>query len=161
MSEIKGVIEIQGDITNKSTANEIISKFDGELCDIVLCDGAPDVTGLHDIDQYIQLQLLLSALNITTNILREGGTFVAKIFRGRDIQSFYSKLQVFFENVNCCKPKSSRNSSIESFVVCRGFKIPEGYRPSMEFDVFDSLSLNENKIVPFVACGDLSGINII
>ena len=32
-------------------------------------------------DEYIQAQLLLAALNITTHVLARGGTFVAKIFR--------------------------------------------------------------------------------
>jgi hypothetical protein len=75
--------------------------------------------GLHDIDEYIQAQLLLAALNITTHVLRLGGTFVAKIFRGKDVTLLYSQLQVFFKSVTIAKPKSSRNSSIESFVVCQ------------------------------------------
>lgn len=37
------------------------------------------VTGLHDVDEYIQAQLLLAALNITTHVLKPGGTFVAKV----------------------------------------------------------------------------------
>ena len=74
--------------------------------DLVVCDGAPDVTGLHDIDEYIQVgfsftflkphglldfqaQLLLAALNISTHVLRSGGTFVAKIFRGKDVSLLY------------------------------------------------------------------------
>ncbi|CAG8747071.1 14427_t:CDS:2, partial [Racocetra fulgida] len=81
MAPLEGVIQIQGDITKVSTAEQIVSHFEGELADLVVCDGAPDVTGLHDMDEYIQAQLLLSALNITTNILKPGGTFVAKIFR--------------------------------------------------------------------------------
>lgn len=48
----------------------------------MVCDGAPDVTGLHDLDEYVQSQLLLAALTIVTHVLSEGGTFVAKIFRG-------------------------------------------------------------------------------
>ena len=51
----------------------------GEEADLVVCDGAPDVTGLHDIDEFIQAQLLLAALNITTHVLKLGGTFVAKV----------------------------------------------------------------------------------
>jgi 23S rRNA U2552 (ribose-2'-O)-methylase RlmE/FtsJ len=39
---LDGVIQLQGDITKKSTAEQIISYFDGELADIVICDGAPD-----------------------------------------------------------------------------------------------------------------------
>ena len=27
--------------------------------DLVVCDGAPDVTGLHDIDEYIQVAFLI------------------------------------------------------------------------------------------------------
>ena len=113
MAPIEGVECIKGDITNFSTAERIISYFSGKLADLVVCDGAPDVTGLHDIDEYVQAQLLLAALNITTNLLREGGTFVAKIFRGKDITLLYSQLKIFFAEVYCAKPKSSRNSSIE------------------------------------------------
>ncbi|CAH1759328.1 4312_t:CDS:2 [Entrophospora sp. SA101] len=83
---LEGVIQIQGDITKASTAEQIISYFEGELADLVsftlpFLHIWEKVTGLHDMDEYIQAQLLLSALNITTNILRPGGTFVAKIFR--------------------------------------------------------------------------------
>jgi len=34
------------------------------------------------MDQYIQSQLLVSALNITTKILKKGGNLVSKIFKG-------------------------------------------------------------------------------
>lgn len=29
--------------------------FPGHRAHVVLCDGAPDVTGMHDIDEYIQV----------------------------------------------------------------------------------------------------------
>jgi tRNA (cytidine32/guanosine34-2'-O)-methyltransferase len=48
----------------------------------VICDGAPDITGFHDMDQYIQSQLLVAALNIAIKLLTVGGNFVAKIFKG-------------------------------------------------------------------------------
>jgi tRNA (cytidine32/guanosine34-2'-O)-methyltransferase len=79
----------------------------------------------------MQAQLLLSALNITTNLLRPLGSFVAKIFRGREVSLLYSQLRLFFEEVTVAKPKSSRNSSIESFVVCRRYRPPPGFQPSM------------------------------
>jgi hypothetical protein len=133
----------------------------------VVCDGAPDVTGLHDLDEYMQAQLLLAALNITTNVLRPGGDFVAKIFRGKDVSLLYSQLRCFFEEVTVAKPKSSRNSSIESFVVCRGYSPPEGFTPTMDALLLghmygqngnDLIGMN-NVIVPFVACGDLNGFD--
>jgi len=114
-----------------STANEIIKHFEGEPSDLVVCDGAPDVTGLHDIDEYIQGQLLLAAFNITSHVLKPGGNFVAKIFRGKDVDLLYSQLKLFFPQVTVSKPRSSRNSSIESFVVCQNYTPPQGYTPTM------------------------------
>merc|ERR1712055_1103002 len=102
---LPGVTQIQGDITNLSTATHIIQQFDGEHADLVVCDGAPDVTGLHDLDEYVQAQLLLAALNITTHVLKQGGTFVAKIFRGKDVTLLFAQLRLFFENVTVAKPK--------------------------------------------------------
>lgn len=167
MAPIDGVECLQGDITSETTARRIISYFSGKLADLVVCDGAPDVTGLHDIDEYVQAQLLLAALNITTHVLKEGGTFVAKIFRGKDVTLLYSQLHIFFDQVSCCKPKSSRNSSIEAFVVCQGFRLPKGFTPSMKRPLMDeqyraginSLVGVERVIVPFLACGDLSGFD--
>jgi tRNA (cytidine32/guanosine34-2'-O)-methyltransferase len=63
--------------------------------------------------------------------LQPGGTFIAKIFRGRDVTLLYAQLKLFFAFVTCAKPRSSRNSSIEAFIVCRGYAPPEGYKPSM------------------------------
>jgi len=122
MAPIPGVFAIQGDITSLDTARIIIDKFHGQRTDLVVCDGAPDVTGLHDIDEYVQSDLLLSAIKITTHVLAEGGTFVAKIFRGKDIALLQSQLRLLFHRVSIAKPLSSRSSSIESFVVCQGFK---------------------------------------
>ena len=68
MAPIDGVRQLQGDITAVSTAEEIICHFSGAKADLVVCDGAPDVTGLHDIDEFVQAQLLLAALNITTKM---------------------------------------------------------------------------------------------
>ena len=123
--------------TQVSTATDIISHFQGEKADLVVCDGAPDVTGLHDIDEYIQAQLLLSALNITTHVLKNGGDFVAKIFRGKDVSLLYAQLKVFFPNVSICKPRSSRNSSIEAFVICQNYCPPDGYIPTMANPLLD------------------------
>lgn len=163
MAPIPNVIQIQGDITKLTTAQSIVAHFEGQPADIVVCDGAPDVTGLHDIDEYIQAQLLLAALNITTHVLKPGGDFVAKIFRGKDISLLFSQLRIFFDEVTVAKPRSSRNSSIESFVVCQNYHPPEGYVPTMinplldhTYTDFNSLTGPNRVIVPFLACGDLS-----
>lgn len=121
------------------------------------------VTGLHDIDEYIQSQLLLAALSITTHILMDGGKFVAKIFRGKDTNLLYSQLRVFFKRVSIAKPASSRNSSIEAFVVCENYSPPDGYIPQMIDPMMNDVqamaeateSKTNRSLIPFVVCGDL------
>lgn len=115
------------------------------------------------MDIFIQSQLLLAALNIATHILRLGGTFVAKIFRAKDVTFLYAQLRIFFPYVYCTKPSSSRNSSIEAFVVCKDYSPPEGYKPNMlnpwltdEPCNFEQLTGVNKVIVPFVVCGDLN-----
>eukprot|EP00283_Hemiselmis_rufescens_P021927 CAMPEP_0173440800 /NCGR_PEP_ID=MMETSP1357-20121228/23617_1 /TAXON_ID=77926 /ORGANISM="Hemiselmis rufescens, Strain PCC563" /LENGTH=256 /DNA_ID=CAMNT_0014406337 /DNA_START=72 /DNA_END=839 /DNA_ORIENTATION=- len=164
MAPIEGVVQIQGDITSPETAQSIVDCFGGLKADIVVSDGAPDVTGLHDIDEYVQSQLLLSALNLSIACLRPGGAFVAKIFRGKDVTLLYSQLKLFFPLVTCAKPKSSRNSSIESFVVCQGFTLPPGYVSDLTVPLLGSSYGDKgpdarllSHLAPFAACGDLGG----
>ncbi|EER17797.1 cell division protein, putative [Perkinsus marinus ATCC 50983] len=164
MAPIPDVTCIQGDITSEKTVKEVLDCFGGQLSDLVVCDGAPDVTGMHDMDEYVQFQLLLAALNITTLLLKPGGSFVAKVFRGENVDLLYAKMYVFFECVWVAKPRSSRNSSVESFIVCKNFRLPKGYTPRLysahEFKtVIEACgpTQDEKRLVPFVACGDLSG----
>jgi len=76
----------------------------------------------------------------------------------------YSQLKLFFTTVTCSKPKSSRNSSIEAFIVCQNYSPPEGYVPTMvspmldhHYGAGDEMIGPNRVIVPFLACGDLSG----
>lgn len=175
MAPIEGVIQVQGDITNARTAEVVIKHFDGCKADLVVCDGAPDVTGLHDMDEFVQSQLILAGLTIVSHVLREGGKFIAKIFRGKDTSLLYCQLKLFFSVVTFAKPKSSRNSSIEAFAVCENYTPPEGFNPrdlhhllekvgtpSGEDDLDCSSGWLEgaNKVyIPFLACGDLTGFD--
>ena len=142
MASLEGITTLKGDITHPSTPPRILQALDPDTykpdsgegesgsnpVDLVISDGAPDVTGLHDLDIYIQSQLLYSALNLALKILKPGGKFVAKIFRGKDVDLVYAELRCFFTTVHCAKPRSSRASSLEAFVVCEGFNMPKGYK---------------------------------
>ena len=140
MASLEGITILKGDITTPSTVTRVLEALDPDTyvddaedsgshpVDLVLSDGAPDVTGLHDLDIYIQSQLLYSALNLALRILKPGGKFVAKVFRGKDVDLIYAQLRCFFTSVHCAKPRSSRASSLEAFVVCEGFHTPKGYK---------------------------------
>lgn len=133
MAPLPGVVVIQGDLTRTSTAVQIRAALGADvdpatgvstpaLAELVVCDGAPDVLGMHDLDEAVQYELLLAALHVALHVLRPTvGAFVAKIFRGQDVHRMYALLRSFFARVTISKPKTCRNSSIEGFVVCQGY----------------------------------------
>ncbi|SPO22012.1 related to TRM7 - tRNA 2`-O-ribose methyltransferase [Ustilago trichophora] len=161
MAPLPGVTQIIGDITTPATADAVsMALSDGPSSNsspdtkgkgkaraqLIVCDGAPDVTGLHDLDEYLQSQLLLAATQITFRILEVGGTFVAKIFTqhpqaglgaslgNMDLKGarpatsgalLADQLRTFFDRVDIAKPRSSRLGSVEHFLVCLGFKPPQ------------------------------------
>ena len=93
-------------------------------------------------------------MNISTHVLSEGGTFVANIFRDRNVGFLYGQLLLLFDRVSVAKPFYSRNSSIEAFVVCQGFKggkeftdlpLESGFEPSPSAD--DSISSGGGEMI--------------
>lgn len=170
MAPLPGVEQIKGDITKRSTIEEILHCFktsDNKMnkADLVLCDGAPDVTGLHDIDEFVQGNLVLAALNICLHVLSDNGNFVSKIFRTKNIDLLYQQLKLFFDDVVIAKPRSSRNSSVESFIVCRQFHLPDDFIPNIDepfiYTYERTLNIQERPsyIIPFIACGSLDGFD--
>ncbi|KAG9253743.1 FtsJ-like methyltransferase-domain-containing protein [Emericellopsis atlantica] len=145
ISPLAGITTLRADITHPATVPLLLSALDPEYdaaapngnqasqpVDLVISDGAPDVTGLHDLDIYVQSQLLFAALNLALCVLKPGGKFVAKIFRGRNVDVLYAQLKIFFERVVVAKPRSSRASSVEAFIVCLNFRPPPGFRASLD-----------------------------
>lgn len=143
MSPLEGITTLRADITHPSTIPLLLKALDPDTfdpaavtashpVDLVISDGAPDVTGLHDLDTYVQSQLIWAALNLALCVLKPGGKFVAKIFRGKDVDLLYAQLKIVFERVRVAKPRSSRASSVEAFVVCTGFCPPKGFKASLE-----------------------------
>ncbi|KAF7191358.1 putative tRNA (cytidine(32)/guanosine(34)-2'-O)-methyltransferase [Pseudocercospora fuligena] len=144
MSPLEGIVCLKADITHPSTIPLLLKALDPEYdpkassieasqpVDLVISDGAPDVTGLHDLDIYVQSQLLWAALNLALCVLKPGGSFIAKIFRSKDVDILYAQLKTVFEGVNVSKPRSSRASSVEAFIVCTNFRPPEGFKASLD-----------------------------
>lgn len=121
IAPIEGVNLVKGDITKGSTAKEVMKHFENKKVDLIICDGAPDVTGVHDIDESNQWILMQAAFSIMAVILKQGGSFVAKIFVENEYPHLYYQFKSVFESVNIYKPESSRIQSYEHFVVCKGF----------------------------------------
>ena len=139
---IEGVNIIIGDITNQLKLQEIMTLANKEPIDLVICDGAPDVTGFNEFDVYIQFQLVLTALNTSIRMLKTGGNFVTKLFKGKYTDIIIQIFLICFDKVTITKPKACRNASFESFVMCEGFKEDNEIIKKLRHS-----ELNENDII--------------
>jgi 23S rRNA (uridine2552-2'-O)-methyltransferase len=96
----------------------------GELAafDVVLSDMAPDTTGIRHMDQSRSEALFERALEIAELTLAPGGHFVGKLFQGPDFQKLLQRCRAGFTSVKSVKPESSRQFSIEQYIVAKGRK---------------------------------------
>jgi 23S rRNA (uridine2552-2'-O)-methyltransferase len=95
-----------------------------EKIDVLLSDMAPKTTGDKFGDHVRSVRLAEKALEIAKNYLKEGGSFVVKVFEGEKIPILKKQIEKYFKSVKFFKPKSSRKESKEIFIIAQGFKKP-------------------------------------
>jgi 23S rRNA (uridine2552-2'-O)-methyltransferase len=114
---IAGVMSFEKDFFDEDTKELIISSLNGQLADVVLSDMAANTTGHSQTDHLRILDLCENALIFALTILKPGGCFVAKIFRGGAENDLLTIVKQNFEKVKHFKPDSSRKESSELYLV--------------------------------------------
>ncbi len=118
------VITLVGDITTDKCKAQIRGEIQGAKVDVVLCDGAPNVGASYDRDAYQQNEIALHALKCATEHLKKDGTYVTKMYRSSDYNSYLWVVKQFFRSVQAVKPAASRMQSAEIFLVCSDYLAP-------------------------------------
>ena len=90
--------------------------------DVVMSDMAPDTSGIRHLDQSRSEALFERALDLTEALLAPGGNFVGKLFQGPEFKNLIDRCRKQFDEVKMVKPESSRQFSIEQYVVARGYR---------------------------------------
>lgn len=180
MAPVKGVDIIKGDITNEQVLEKIKDRFvqkvskrllesaafntelaDNSLAQVVSCDGAPDVSGLHETDAYVQSCLIRAAISVCSAILDPNGLFVCKAFCSNTESPIYRQVNIFFDDFSIHKPPASRFTSAECFIIARGFKpmgrIIRGPNGFVHSPIPEDVAYESKWLVPLMCCGDLSG----
>lgn len=119
------VMFIKGDIYNlEEFEDSILSNKDfPRHFDMVVSDMAPKTSGTKDVDAYKSFMLCVQSLKVADFFLKKGGNFITKIFQGEDFKPFYDLVTKSFQKCKTYKPKSSRNESVETFVIGWGKKV--------------------------------------
>ncbi|KAJ6226895.1 pre-rRNA 2'-o-ribose RNA methyltransferase ftsj3 [Anaeramoeba flamelloides] len=125
MKKIPRCKTIKSDITTKHCRQELKKHFKNYKIDVVLHDGSPNVGSAWVKDAYSQSELTLVATKLACEFLRVGGIYVTKVFRSQDYNSLLWVFHQFFEVVTATKPRASRTTSAEIYVICRGYKAPK------------------------------------
>ena len=101
-----------------------VAELRGDLpgFDVVLSDMAPDTSGIRSMDQARSEALFERALDIAIEVLTPGGNFVGKLFQGTDFKRLIERVRARFDTAKTAKPASSRQISIEQYVIGKGFK---------------------------------------
>ena len=110
---------VRGDMTDESTVDEVVELV-GEA-DTVLSDMAPNMSGDYDLDHARSVHLARQAFEVADEVLGTGGDFAAKVFDGRDLDDLKEDVEEQFEYVREVRPKASRDSSSELYLVGKGY----------------------------------------
>ena len=112
---------IIADFTEPGTVEQILS-FIPRKADVVLCDAAPNVTGVWEVDHARQIDLATQALEIAQCILHPNGSFFVKVFEGELLNDYIQTVKTLFETVKMVKPQASRQKSSEMYLLALGLK---------------------------------------
>ena len=117
MEPIPGVMSFQKDFYDHDTQEFIINALDGRLADIVMSDMAANTIGHSQTDHLRIMALCENALDFALKILKPGGHFVAKIFRGGAEVDLLNLVKQHFKTIKHFKPDSSRKESSEFYLI--------------------------------------------
>jgi len=112
---------IIADFTEPGVVEQILS-FLPRKADVVLCDAAPNITGVWEVDHARQIDLAEKALEIAQCLLRPNGSFFVKVFEGDLLNDYIQTVKAIFETVKMVKPQASRQKSSEMYLLALGLK---------------------------------------
>ena len=121
MPNIPGVTFAQMNFLDDNAPAKLFEMMGGKA-DVVMSDMAANTTGHRKTDQLRIVGLVEDAAAFAADVLKPGGTFVAKVFQSGADATLMNQLKRDFTAVKHVKPASSRKDSSERYVVATGFR---------------------------------------
>ena len=116
-----------GDLYDFQNVLSIVHKIGQGTIDLVTGDGGFDYSSDYSKQEEHSVKLIYSEIFLALNIQKEGGDFLCKIFDvfKKETIMLLHILSESYEEVYIHKPKVSRRSNSEKYLVCRRYK---GYK---------------------------------
>jgi len=121
MPDTAGVQFAQLDFLDADAPERLVAMLGGRA-DMVMSDMAANTTGHRKTDQLRMIGLVEAAALFASEVLKPGGSFLAKTFQSGADAELLAQLKRNYANVRHVKPASSRQDSSERYVLATGFR---------------------------------------
>ena len=122
MDPIPGVRFLQGDFRDESVYQQLLEMIGNRPLDLVICDMAPNMSGMNAVDQPRAMYLAELALDMVKQVLKKNGDFLVKVFQGEGLPEYRKDMQQSFGKLITRKPEASRARSKEVYLLGKGFR---------------------------------------
>jgi len=136
---------IRGDIRQVDTLKKVLLALQGRKCDVVISDLSPNLIGRKGDDHLCSAELCCAASDFMERCLATGGSFVIKMFQGRQGKHFKSYLKTRFKHVWSAKPDASRDESREMYWVAQQFYGRPSVQEEVRMSDLGSVKVNTGK----------------
>lgn len=109
-----------GNLDDRENVESFISVCGGDgSCDMVTGDGGVDFSSNFNEQENTMQRLIAIELYVALRLLKDGGSFVIKIFDffSLETKKLFACVKQAFDEVTICKPKSSRPANSEKYLV--------------------------------------------
>lgn len=110
-----------GDARDEGVVQAVLDRAGGRF-DILISDMSPKLTGIKEADQAGTVGCAELALWLCQQVVRAGGNFVAKVFKGGDTDAFVKAARPLFNKLARVELDSTRKTSNEFYVIGLGLK---------------------------------------
>ena len=124
---IDGVAILQMDFMDEEAPERLREALGLDHADLVMSDMAANTVGHPQTDHLRTMALVEAGMLFATEVLRPGGSYVAKVLAGGADHSLVAELKRHFTTVKHAKPPASRKDSSEWYVIAQGFKGQGGF----------------------------------
>jgi 23S rRNA (uridine2552-2'-O)-methyltransferase len=121
MAPVPGVDFAVIDFLDAKAPGLLKDKLGGEA-DVVLSDMAANATGHRKTDHLKIMALVEAAAEFAAEVLKPGGSFLAKVLQGGTEPTLLAALKRNFAKIHHVKPAASRADSAELYLLATGFR---------------------------------------